>query len=434
MRQALLELLLNLTMGCYLQYINTPFCRLWGRHLRDDPHKNIIYYSGLLISAWLLGLAGESIYAPAMPSIASELHVSETWVKLTITYFIFGKTISMFLCSPIAEVFGRRQFILFGLVMFVFGGFLCAGSQDIHLLLSGRVIQGLGCSIIILMGRAIVNDCFQGGYAAKVFSYIFTGNAIGIFFLPILGGYMATYVGWRWIFLVLSIYGSVIFMIMWKFLPQTNPKISLLANIKPRVIFNNYLTLLRSSYLWGFLFCLAFMMAGEKAYTTSAAFFFIQKVGFSSIQYGYLTAAIWAAHLSGTLFSGWLALRAGIERVLNWGVMLISFASIVLLVLGFTGFSSVGIFISAMLIYMFSTGFIIVSSAVGIVRPFPNLIGFATAFAMAFEFAISFISSFLISFHASSLITIAKMVGIMGILTFLAWLLFLHYNYNIKKL
>lgn len=396
----------------------------------DSLHKNIIYYSGLLISAWLLGLAGESIYAPAMPDIASGLQVSETLVKLTITYFIFGKTVSMFLCSPIAEAFGRRQFILFGLAIFACGGLLCAISSGIHVLLAGRIIQGLGCSIIILMGRAIVNDSFKGGYAAKVFSYIFTGNAIGIFLLPIIGGYMATYLGWRWIFLILSIYGGVIFMIMWRFLPQTTSKSSFLSHLKPRVILNNYKTLFKSTALWGFLFCVAFMMAGEKAFTTSAAFLFIQKVGFSSIEYGYLTGAIWAAHLSGTLFSGWLALRLGIENVLTWGVILIALASSILLGLVFTGLTSVGIFISAMLIYMFSTGFIIVSSAVGIVRPFPNLIGFATAFAMAFEFAISFMSSFVISFHSSSMVNIAKMVGVMGLLTFLAWSLFFYYNYQ----
>ena len=303
----------------------------------DILHTNIIYYSGLLISAWLLGLAGESIYAPAMPNIASGLQISETMVKLTITYFILGKTVSMFLCSPIAEAFGRRQFILFGLAMFVLGGLLCTISNGIHLLLVGRIIQGLGCSIIILMGRAIVNDCFKGGHAAKVFSYIFTGNAIGIFILPIMGGYMATYLGWRWIFLILSVYGAVIFMIMWRFLPQTNPQISFLTHLKPRVILHNYKTLFKSTVLWGFLFCVAFMMAGEKAFTTSAAFLFIQKIGFTSIEYGYLTGAIWAAHLSGTLFSGWLALRLGIETVLNWGVALITVASSILLGLAFTG-------------------------------------------------------------------------------------------------
>ncbi len=394
--------------------------------------KDMLYYAGLLVGAWLLGLAGEAIYAPAMPAIAADLKVSETLVKLTITYFIFGKTLSMFACSPIAEAFGRRQFLLFGLMLFVVGGVFCATSHHIHFLLAGRLIQGIGCSITILMGRAIVNDCFEGGRAAKVFSYIFTGNAIGIFILPVLGGYMAAYLGWRWIFIFLSVYGAVILLLMWRFLPQTNPQISFIS-LQPKIILNSYKTILNSKILWGFLLCVAFMMAGEKAYTTSAAFLFIKAIGLSSIQYGYLTTLIWAAHLSGTALAGWVGLRWGIDRVLFLGVALIAIPSIMMLALGLTGFENIYIFIAAMLMYMFGTGFIIVSAAVGIVRPFPNLIGFATAFAMAFEFAISSATSFLISHHPSSMIDIARMVGSMGVLTFIAWFLLLYKKVHLNR-
>jgi Bcr/CflA subfamily drug resistance transporter len=390
----------------------------------SSPQKNLFYYSAMLVSAWLLGLAGEAIYAPAMPAMAHGFHVPETLIKLTVTYFIFGKTISMFVCSPMAEAFGRRQFILFGLLLFIAGGVLCTASTHIQILWVGRLIQGLGCSIIILMGRAIVNDCFEGGYAAQVFSYIFTGNAIAIFLLPILGGYMAAYLGWRWIFFILSLYGVAVFALLWRFLPQTNPKTNL-ATLQPSVILNNYKTILRSKVLWGFLLCVAFMIAGEKAYTTSAAFLFIGKLGFSSIGYGYLTAGIWAAHLCATLLAGWLALRTSIYRVLMVGVILVAVPSLAMLLASLWHWENASLFISAMLFYMFGSGFIMVSGAVGIVRPFPTLIGFATAFAMAVEFAIAGGISFLISYHASSVVAIAAMVGGMGLCTLLTWVLLL---------
>lgn len=388
--------------------------------------KNELYYAGLLISAWLLGLAGEAIYAPAMPAIANSFGVSETLIKLTITYFIFGKTVSMFICSPIAEAFGRRQFVLFGLTLFILGGILCAATKTINIMLAGRLIQGLGCSVTILMGRAIVNDCFEGGKAARVFSFIFSGNAVGIFIIPTLGGYMSAYLNWRWIFLILSFYGSLIFILMWRFLPQTNPKMSF-GSLQPKTILNNYKTIVRSPALWGFLLCVAFMMGGEKAYTTSAAFFFIKTVGLSSVQYGYLTSVIWAAHLSGTFLAGWIGVRWGIDQVMTIGVGLISIASLVLIMMSVFHLPIILLFIAAMLLYMFGTGFVIVSAAVGIVRPFPNLIGFATAFAMALEFGISSLVSYLISYHSSSMFTIANMVVIMGILTFLSWLVLLNY-------
>lgn len=387
--------------------------------------KNVIYYAGLLTGAWLLGLAGESIYAPAMPQMANNFSVSDTFIKLTITSFILGKTISMWLCSPIAEAFGRRQFILFGLLLLALGGLVCTISSDIHILYLGRLLQGLGCSITILMGRAIVNDSFESCYAARVFSYIFTGNAIGIFVLPILGGYMAAYFHWRWIFFILTCYGLVIFALLWRFLPQTNPKVSF-SSLKPRVIIGNYKTIIQNGPFWGFLLCVAFMMAGEKAYTTAAAFLFIKTMGISKIAYGYLTAGIWVAHLLGALLSGWLAFKLGIDRLLKLGVLLISIASFIMLMAGLLAWNSVYIFVITMLIYMLGTGFIIVPAAVGIVRPFPQLIGFATAFAMAMEFSIGSGISYFITRFPSSVIPIELTVSGMGALTFLSWMVFLY--------
>ena len=389
--------------------------------------KNELYYAGLLISAWLLGLAGEAIYAPAMPAIANSFGVSETLIKLTITYFIFGKTVSMFICSPIAEAFGRRQFVLFGLTLFILGGILCAATKTINIMLAGRLIQGLGCSVTILMGRAIVNDCFEGGKAARVFSFIFSGNAVGIFIIPTLGGYMSAYLNWRWIFLILSFYGSLIFILMWRFLPQTNPKMSF-GSLQPKTILNNYKTIVRSPALWGFLLCVAFMMEEKKHIPPAPLFSLIKTVGLSSVQYGYLTSVIWAAHLSGTFLAGWIGVRWGIDQVMTIGVGLISIASLVLIMMSVFHLPIILLFIAAMLLYMFGTGFVIVSAAVGIVRPFPNLIGFATAFAMALEFGISSLVSYLISYHSSSMFTIANMVVIMGILTFLSLVLLNYYK------
>ncbi len=386
--------------------------------------KSIFYYAILLTGAWLLGLAGESIYAPAMPTIAANFAVPASLVKMTITFFIIGKTVSMFICSPIAEGFARRQFLLFGLLLFSLGGLICTVSPGITSLLIGRLIQGLGCSITILMGRAIVNDNFASKNAARVFSYIFTGNAIGVFLLPVFGGYLATYLNWRWIFLILTCYGAVIFTLMWWFLPKTQATINRIE-LKPKTILQNYKTIIANGPFWGFLLCVALMTAGEKAYTTSAAFLFISVIGISRVAYGYLTAGMWAAHLTGTLLSGWLAFKYDIDRVLSVGITLLTIASILMAVSILLGWENIPLFAAAMAIYMLGTGFIIVPAAVGIVRPFPHLIGFATAFAMAVEFAISSVISYSVSLLSSHVVPIELFVSSMGILTLLAWCLFL---------
>lgn len=385
-------------------------------NIQKSPYLLVL----LLISAWLLGLAGESFYTPAMPDISNSLQVSATLVKYTISFFVLGKAISMFLCSPFAETFGRRQFILFGLSLFILGSFLSFFSKDIYFLLGGRLMQGLGCSITILMGRAIVNDCFMDSRAANIFSYIFIGNAIGIITLPILGGYAAAYLGWRSTFLILALYGAAIFFCMWWWLPETSPTTSL-KNLRLRTILSNYLTIIRNKQFWGFVLCLVFVMAGEKAYTTSAAFLFISTGGLSKVAYGYLTAVISSAHLLGALVCGMLVLKYEVNRTMAIGVMQIAVAAILMLILSSLHIESISLFSVLMFIYMFGTGFIITLSAVGIVRPFPKLIGFSTAFAMCLEFIIAGGVSFMISHHSSAIAPVARTIGILGVFTFFCW-------------
>lgn len=385
-----------------------------------DVHKNTAFFITLLVGSWLLGLAGEIFYTPVMPSISTALHVPAQLVKLTISYFILGKAISMFLCSPITDAFGRKQFILFGLGLFSAGSLLCYLCPGINMLLFGRLLQGLGSSICILMGRAIINDSFESNRAANMFSYIFIGNAIGIIFLPILGGYVAAFAGWRTIFLILTLYSLIIIACILRFLPETHPNASL-SLLKTKTILKNYQTVIKNTQFWGFVLCLVFVMSGEKAYTTSAAFLFIQKAGLSKVTYGYLTAAMWTAHLIGTLICGRIVLKHGIDRIMAIGILIASLPAVILMLLTWSMGANIYLFAVCIFIYMLGTGFVITLSAVGIVRPFPKLIGFSTAFAMWLEFIFAALISFGISYYSSSITPVANTIGVMGILTFIAW-------------
>lgn len=385
----------------------------------NSQQDKVGFYVTLLISSWILGLSGESFYTPAMPSIATTLHASDVLVKYTISFFILGKAVSMFLCGPIAESFSRKQFTLLGLGLFIVGSTICVFSNKIQILLSGRLLEGLGCSICILMGRAIINDNFTSARAAHVFSYIFIGNALGIILLPIFGGYIANYLGWRGNFAALTLYGIIVFGLMWLLLPNSNKP---LAKPNLATVVANYQAMISNSTFWGFVLALVFIMAGEKAYTTAAAFLFIKTAGFSEIAFGYLTATMWLAHLLGTFMCGQLALKFGIDAIMKIGSFFALFASILMLLLLKIEMAHLAIFSVMVFFYMLSTGFIITLAAVGIVRPFPQFVGMATALAMFLEFIIAFGISFTVSHYANSLIPTAKTIAVMGILAFTSWL------------
>ena len=383
-------------------------------------HYSKYKLSALLISSWVLGLAGVSFYTPAMPVLLHTIGQNETLVKYTISFFIFGKAAGMFFCGPFADSFNRKQFLLVGLSFFVIGSFCCLSAPNIHYIIGGRALQGIGVSIAILMGRAIVNQ-YESRIAANVFGYIFTGNAIAITLLPILGGYTATYFGWRGIFAALLLYGLVVIGLILRYMPTTNT-ISSLRHLKLTILIQNYKTILSNRSFWGFQLCFACTMAGEKAFTTGSAFIFVHMLGLSKVTYGYIMGLLWGAHLIGTFCSGQWVLKYGINRMLKVGVLAIGSATLCMGLVTLFGLANAAIFSILIFLFMLGTGFVVTSAAVGIIRPFPHLVGITTALAMFMEFALAFITSFIVSHLKSTVLgPIMIVICITGIATFLSW-------------
>lgn len=384
--------------------------------------KHSAKYVLLLVSSWVLGLSGLVFYTPAMTGLESASHATIELIQLTISFFLLGKALSMLSFGPFAEAIPRKQVLLFGLLLFIAGSATCGLANSIYVILLGRVIQGLGTGFCIMMGRAIVNDSYEHTKACNIFSYIFMANAIAIMLLPVIGGYVAHYFTWRGTFLVLTAYSVLVFFLIWIFLPASK-RIASAERLSLQSIKSNYKKIMQSHSFWGFLLALAFMMAGEKAFTTSASFIYMKHLGMSKVQFGYLMGVFWAAHLIGVFVCGRLVFKFGVNKMIAVGIWLIVFAAGVLIASVIFRFNHGYLLALTMLFYMFGSGFVITTAAVGVIRPFPTLIGFATAFAMFLEFGIAFVVSAIVSFVSTQSATASSLIiGLMGLLAFLAWL------------
>lgn len=378
----------------------------------------------LLVSAWVLGLGGISFYTPAMTTIQQAFGVSVSLVKLSISAFILGKAISMLLIAPVADRFSRKKTFLFGLALFTLGSIVCLLSPTIDILLTGRFIEGLGVSICILMGRSLVNDEYPPNQAANLFSIIFIGNAIAITLLPVLAGYITTYLSWRWIFFVLSVYGAIVIALIYYLLPPK--KIVQTTNQTWRNFCTQSGIILANPTFIGFMLSLSLIDTGEKILTTTAPFIFMEKLNFSHIAFGYLQGSFWVAHLVGLAVCGYLVLRKPLHNMIAIGMIACVLASFAMLSAVFIPSYGLILMTIGMFIFMLSTGFIVPSSLVGIANPFPKMIGLATALAMAIEFFMGSIVTALISHvknHDLAILTITALTVGLGI--FLCWFLVL---------
>lgn len=362
---------------------------------------------------------------PLLPLIADQFHVSQTLVKYTISIFLFGKAAGMLAFGPLSEKYGRRKVMLIGLILFSIGNFLAFLAPQIQFLLFARLLQGLGISATVLMGRVMINDIHKANKAAIVFSHVFFIASIIISFLPIFGSFIATHFSWRMSFVVMSVYSFIIFIIASFFLKETQQAGSNLALDLPKIK-TYYKTVLSHPMFLGYVLCSIFMIAGESAFNTASSFLMIKSYGVSISHYGMIMTGLAIGHLVGTKICGLLLKKYDLVNMMGVGVVILATSALFMMTCVNLGYANVYTMSIPMIVSYVGTGFVMTITAVGAVVPFPNLIGIASSASLLLNFSFSALSSAIMS-HLSTKTAepVSMLIAFCGVSAFLSWYLFI---------
>jgi len=167
--------------------------------------------SGVLL-CMLLAALDQTAVVPAVPAIAGDLHGFGhlSWIVtaylLTATSFtpIFGK---------LSDMYGRRALLLPAIVLFVVASVLCAVAQDLAQLIAFRALQGVGGAGLISMAQASIADAISPRERGRYQVYISAMWAIASVAGPMVGGWLADQLSWRWIFWVNVPLGATAFVL-----------------------------------------------------------------------------------------------------------------------------------------------------------------------------------------------------------------------------
>jgi EmrB/QacA subfamily drug resistance transporter len=159
----------------------------------------------------------------AIPSIVDDLHASLDQILWVLNGYSLMYAVLLITSGRLGDIFGPRNMFIAGVVVFTVASALSGLAQDPTQLILARGAQGLGAAILAPQGLPIMTTIFPPERRGGVFA-IYGGLAgLAVLAGPIVGGFIVTNFGWRWIFYVNLPVGVLIVALALALVPDLRP-------------------------------------------------------------------------------------------------------------------------------------------------------------------------------------------------------------------
>ncbi|KAF4769966.1 hypothetical protein N7455_009367 [Penicillium solitum] len=202
-----------------------PYAVVW---IPDDPRNPMNFRPikkwsiTILVSFVTLAVSlVSSAFSGGMSQIMEDFGASQEIVILGVSLFVLGFAIGPLIWAPLSEIFGRRHIFTISFMFLTVFNAGAAGAKNIETLIILRFLAGSFGSSPFGNGGGTIADMFpasQRGIAISLFAAApFLGPTLG----PVIGGFLATAAGWRWVEGLLAAFSGTLWLCIIFLLPET---------------------------------------------------------------------------------------------------------------------------------------------------------------------------------------------------------------------
>jgi EmrB/QacA subfamily drug resistance transporter len=156
----------------------------------------------IIASAMFMEQLDATVLATALPTMATSFQVSPAHMSIALTSYLLSLAVLIPASGKIADRFGARTVFALAILIFMLGSILCALAPSLSMLVAARVLQGAGGAMMVPVGRLVLLRTVDKRDLVSAMGWLLVPALIGPILGPPVGGFIVSYLDWRWIFYI----------------------------------------------------------------------------------------------------------------------------------------------------------------------------------------------------------------------------------------
>jgi predicted MFS family arabinose efflux permease len=258
-----------------------------------------------------IGVADNQILSPLLPAIRGQFGKSSSEMGYLFTGYSICAGLSVLIWGPLSDAFGRKKGLLCGLGIFAAGSAISFLSTGFAMLLAGRILTGMGASMLSLNCISYAGDFFPYENRGRAMGFIMSSYFAALILGVPLGSWMGDRMGWKMVFGVLGTIALALSIVIQGLLPVISRKNESGRGATPAQYIRQYIGFLKKRSSIGALLCSLFASGGTMGFLAFLGSWLHDSFGIPTGKIGLVFLASGSAALLASPLAGSIADKLG---------------------------------------------------------------------------------------------------------------------------
>jgi EmrB/QacA subfamily drug resistance transporter len=162
--------------------------------------RRLLLTAMIVATAMFMEMVDGTVIATALPAMARSFNADPLHMNVALTSYLLSLAVFIPVSGTTADRFGARTVFGSAIALFTLGSILCGQADTLWFLIAARIIQGIGGAMMVPVGRLVLLRTVSKSELVSAMTWLMIPATIGPVLGPPIGGFIVTYLNWRWIF------------------------------------------------------------------------------------------------------------------------------------------------------------------------------------------------------------------------------------------